>query len=89
MIYPYTLKIKEPDLINMYLRLKQDRVAEIPKNRSKKISWDLKPIRPDIFLGEDRRYKRRYIALKPNLRFDIQPLNNKNTIYKLRFDKLF
>ena len=88
-MYPFRIKIKEPELIKIYLRLEQDHIVEIPKNMSKKITWQLKPIRPDIHIGDDRRYNEKCMALKQGLKFEMTPLNKKKTSYKLKFHKVF
>jgi len=87
-MYPFNLKIKEPELIKIYLRLEQDHIVKLPNNISQRISWQLKPIRHDVFLGSDRKYNDKYLALKPNLRFEMIPLNDKKSSYKLNFKKL-
>ena len=91
-MYPFIIKISEhdPELLNVYKRLHQDKITHIPNRKiSNKITWQLKPIRPDIFMGHDCRYKESYIALKPNLSFTMTPKNEKKTVFELIFKKLF
>lgn len=84
-MYPFHIKIKEPEFIKIYLRLEQDHIVKLPNNISQRISWQLKPIRHDVFLGRDRKYNDKYLALKPGLKFKMVPLNSKKTSYKLKF----
>ena len=89
-MYPFKIKIKDPELIKIYQRLKQNKVAHISnKNNSRKITWQLKPIRPDIFLGRDSRYEDTYLALKPGITLEMMPLNKEKTVFDLMFEKLF
>ena len=89
MTYPFIKKIKDPALINMYKRLQQDKFTDVPKGMSKQITWQLKPIRPDVPLLEDKRYNKKYIGIMGNIKIDVVPLNDQKSIYKIRFDKLF
>jgi len=84
-MYPFVIKITEPNLIKIYQRLEQDRIVQLPKYTSKKITWQLKPIRPNIVLASDKRYNERWLSLKPDLKLEMTPLNNKKTAYKVKF----
>lgn len=86
-MYPFQLKIKEPELIKIYLRLEQDRMVQIPKHVStQKITWQIKPIRKNmIFPPPDQKTNERWLSLKPGFKFEMMPLNDKKTVYKLKF----
>jgi len=72
-MYPYKIKVFEPNIVKILEQLEQQRLVPIlDKKTSKEITWKLKPIRPDIFLGPDTRYKQTYIGLKPFLKMETQ-----------------
>jgi hypothetical protein len=89
-MYPFKIRIKDPELIEVYKRLEHDRIVEISNSSlSRQIGWDLKPIRKDIFIGLDSRYKNPHIALKPRVTLEMIPLNEEKTVFNLMFKKLF
>ena len=88
-MYPFQIKIKEPEMIKIFLRLERDRIVEVPKYMSRRLSGKIKPIRTDIVVSKDRRYNEKWMALKPDLSFEMKPLNNKKSVYKLKFHKMF
>ena len=96
-MYPFRIRIsigKEPEIVKIYQRLHQNqgRLIHIPNNSktlSTKITHQLKPIRPDVFLGRDSRYKDSYIGLKPGVSLEMIPINKDKTVFDLMFKKLF
>ena len=84
---------KDPDLIPIFLRLKRNngRPTVIPnRGISNKITWMFKPIRKDMVINPDTRYNLdQYLALKPDVEFDMIPVNNEKTVWDLIFKKLF
>lgn len=89
-MYPYKIRIfqNEPQFLNILKQLEQDRVAPVPfRGLSTKITHKLKPIRPDIFLGPDSRYRDTYVALKPQLTLELKPIGKNG--YEAIFKKLF
>lgn len=77
-IYPFKIRIRDPELANTFKILCQKRVVKIPDmSTASKVRAKIKPIRRDIFWGTDRRYYRNFIALPPNLSMDFE-LNGKN-----------
>jgi|GEM_PF-4090009 len=84
-MFPFIIKITEPDIIQIFKRLEQDRIAQLPKYTTKKLSWKLKPIRSSIILADNYRYNEKWMALKPDLKLEMTPLNDKKTAYKVKF----
>ena len=76
--YPFKIKTFDPLEINIFQRLEQQRLADLPSDRttSMKLTWKLKPIRPDIFIGRDSRYHNSIIGLKPFLNIETQHNGN-------------
>ncbi|GAG93171.1 unnamed protein product [marine sediment metagenome] len=67
-LYPFKIRIKEPDLIPLYKLLSERRAVRIPdKQTSIKIGCKLSPIRQDVFLGPDSKYRRSFLSLPPEL----------------------
>jgi len=72
-MYPYKIRITEPNLEKLLDRLAKDRTVTIKKDKSdiRKISWKIKPIRDDIFIGFDMRTYDSNISLKnPQIRIE-------------------
>lgn len=73
-MYPFKIRVFDPELISILTRLEQQRLVEIPnRSISVKLTWNLKPIRPDLFLGQDSRYKNTCLGLKPFLIMETSP----------------
>jgi len=67
-LYPFKVRIKDPEMCKVFLIVNQRRSSKIPSNSvALKIGKKIKPIRKDIYLGQDRRYNRSFIALPPEL----------------------
>jgi len=65
-MYPYRIRITEPDLEKILDRLAKDRTVTICDNKTylKKLSYKVKPIRKDIFIGFDTKTYDSNISLK-------------------------
>jgi hypothetical protein len=65
-MYPYRIRIKEPNLEKILDRLAKDRTVTIKGDKAglKKISYKIKPIRDDIFIGWDGKTYDSNISLK-------------------------
>ena len=88
-MYPFKIKISDSDIINVFKRLEHDKIVYIPNRQlGTKITWKIKPIRPDIFLGRDSRYNDTYIALKPNMDIKVIPCKNSEKVFDIIFKKL-
>jgi len=68
-LYPFKIRVREPELIKVYKLLSTRRAVKIPDQpTSVKLSRKLSPIRQDIFIGPDTKYKyKSYISLPPEL----------------------
>ena len=65
-----------------------DRVVQLnDKNLGKRITWNIKTIRPDLFIGRDNRYNESFVALKPSITLELKPLGG-NT-FEAIFKKMF
>jgi len=89
-LYPYKIRIREIEKLNVYKRLAKDRTVTVQRNGNlfKSIGWDLKPIRRDIFIGGDSRFYENNISLKiPEMKVEILPAygkrKGKDIIFKL------
>jgi hypothetical protein len=82
-MYPFRIRITEPNLERMMDRLTKDRTVTIKSDKSdvRKLSWKLKPIRTDIFIGFDTRTYDSNISLKnPEIRIEKK---GKDFIFKI------
>ena len=88
-MYPFRILIFDNDPMFKYLqRLEQDRIVEIPEQKiSKRITWELKPIRPDLHFGQDKTYRNNRLALLPNLVLKLERKGQHK--YYATFKKLF
>ena len=72
-MYPYRIRITEPNLEKIMDRLTKDRTVTVHSEKSyiRKLSWKMKPIRRDIFIGFDTRTYDSNISLKnPEIRIE-------------------
>jgi len=89
-LYPFKIKINDSEVIDVLKRLEHDGIVYIPSHSlGTKLTWKLKPIRPDIFMGQDSRYKDTYIALKPHMKIKITPCKKSDKVFDIIFKKLF
>jgi hypothetical protein len=73
-LYPFRVRVSEPALINVYKVVHERRATKImDKNISKKIGHDIKPIRKDILLGPDSKFKNGIFGLAPELDMELIP----------------
>jgi len=82
-MYPYRIRINDPDLERIMNRLAKDRTVTINSNKIyvRKLSWKLKPIRRDIFIGFDTRTCDSNISLKnPEIKIEKK---GKDFIFKI------
>ena len=76
-LYPYRVRINDPQLAQVLLMVNKRRIAKIPTIKtSQRAGQKLKPIRKDIIIGNDRRYNKNFIALPPELDLDFIPKGN-------------
>lgn len=86
-LYPFKVRIKDPELARVLIMVNERRVAKIPNIQiSQKVGQKLKPIRRDIIIGNDRRYNKNFIALPPELNLDFIP---KGKAYDFIFRNIF
>jgi len=72
-VFPFKIRVKDPELNMVFQRLAKDRAASIKDRRiAIRIGCKLKPIRRNIWLGSDRKYDRTFIALPPGLELETQ-----------------
>ena len=68
MLFPYRIRIVDPGMMQVLRILQKNRVAAIRNgNISKRLGHKLKPIRPEIYFGMDKKYKRSFVALSHNI----------------------
>ena len=71
--YPFHVRIYDPDLCNVLKIMSKKRVVKIPeKDIARRISRKLKPIREDIYIGNDRGYGRSFIGISPDIDIDFE-----------------
>jgi hypothetical protein len=87
-MYPYRIRIFDPELIKIFERLSESRIVEIPRDRSisTQITWKIRPIRHDLFIGDDKRGNKKFFALSPQM--TLLTKKNKKGL-DLEFRKLF
>lgn len=81
-IYPFTVRAKDPTMENLLNILKKDRTVTVSTNKFwiKKLSYKIKPIRKDIFIGFDRKTYDSNISIKnPFIKID---KNGKDFIFR-------
>jgi len=70
-IYPFKVRINDPDLAGVLKMVSTRRSAIIPNIKTaQRAGIKLKPIRRDVFIGSDNRYYKSVIALNP--KFDLE-----------------
>jgi hypothetical protein len=72
-MYPFRIRIVDPELERIMNRLAKDRTVTMHSDKSyiRKLSWKVKPIRKDIFIGFDTRTYDSNISLKnPQIRIE-------------------
>jgi len=89
-LYPFKVRITDPDLIKPFLQLSHRRAIKITdKNTLKKIGWKVQPIRHDIIIGPDHKFFRSGVSLTPEIDLEYkQPYGNKKC-YDFIFKKIF
>ena len=83
MLYPYRIRVYDIRTEKTLDRLMHDRTATIEgdKNFMKKLGHQIRPIRKDIFIGYDLKYRQSNISLKnPFLKMEKK---NKDYIFKM------
>ena len=76
--YPFRLKVNNPEVQKILIRLEKDRVCNIDKNISKSLGWKIKPIRRDVRITRDLSFDNTtYIHLEPFIK--IKKSKKKNT----------
>ena len=82
--YPFKIRVKNPEIEKVLIRLEKDRVCNIDKNLSKILGWKLKPIRTDVRITRDLSFDNTtFIHLQPFVK--VTKSQKKNTYI---FDKL-
>jgi hypothetical protein len=82
-MYPYKIRIKEPDLEKLMDRLTKDRTLTVgcDKNNIRKLGHKFKPIRQDIFIGFDSKtYNSNISLINPMLKIEKK---GKDFIFKM------
>lgn len=86
-MYPFKIRISDPEIGILFQRLQHNHSVKVPsKSISNKITWKLRPIRPDIVLGPDSRYRETHLSLGEGM--DLEVMRNGN-IFDIIFKKLF
>jgi len=83
-LYPFKVRIKDPQLAGILKMVNQKRAVKIPDIKTaQRAGIKLKPIRRDIFIGTDNRYYKSFIALPPEIDLDfIKKGNSYDFIFK-------
>jgi len=70
-LYPYKIRINDPDLVGVLKLVSSRRAVRIPNIKTaQRAGIKLKPIRRDIFIGTDNRYYKSFIGLPPEIDLD-------------------
>ena len=86
-LYPFRVRIKDPDLAQVLKMVSERRASSIKKpGTARKAGHKLKPIRKDIFIGHDNRYYRSFISLPPEIDLECLP---KGKAYDFIFKNTF
>ena len=86
-LYPFRVRIKDPELATVLKMVSQRRAAKIKTpSIARKAGHKLKPIRKDVFIGSDNRYYRSFISLPPELDLECIP---KGKGYDFIFKNIF
>ena len=89
-MYPYRIRIVDPELANLLKGLSKSRAVKIPNvGMAIKLGKKLKPIRKDVFIGTDNRYYKSCISLPPNLYLDFKPAYAKKKGFDFTFKPFF
>lgn len=89
-MYPFRVRITDPDLEKYFKILKVNRSVFVDnKSDITKLGHKLRPIRKDIFIGPDRSFTRSCVALPPDLDFDIKPAYGNKKGFDIIFKSLF
>ena len=71
-IYPFRVRINDPELAQVLIMVNKRRATKIPNpGTARRAGLKLKPIRKDVFIGCDNRHYKSFIALPPELDLDI------------------
>jgi hypothetical protein len=82
-MYPYRVRISEPNLEKLLDRLAKDRTVTVCDDKSaiKKLSYKIKPMRKDFFVGFDMKTYDSNISIKnPQIRIEKK---GKDFIFKI------
>ena len=86
-LYPFRIRVTDPELANVLIMVNNRRAAKIPKpGLARMAGQKLKPIRKDIFIGCDNRHYKSFIALPPELDLEFIP---KGKGYDFIFKNIF
>lgn len=88
MLFPYKIRISDPEMVRIFQVLKQKRAATVPKpHLSRMLGYKLKPIRKEFFIASEEKYKRSFIALSPNIKdVKIKPIGKLNKYFDITFN---
>ena len=90
MLYPYRIRIREQEIINLLQKLAKYRTVPIPnKEIAMKLGKKISPIRSDVFLVPDTKFYRSYIGLMPHIKLEYKPAYGKRKGYDFFFKSLF
>ena len=83
MSFPFKVRFNDPELEKLIKGLQKDRCVIIKnKNLAKRMGWKIRPIRQDIYLGHDRKYRdKTFMALPPGVK--IEKGKHNNYIFKM------
>jgi hypothetical protein len=85
--YPYHIRIKEPNLIDILEKVAKNKTLTIKTNGNlfRTLGIKLKPVRKDaIFMGIDRRYYESNISLKDPFQIESKPFKKgREFIFKI------
>ena len=87
MVFPYRIRIKDPEMIRVLKILQQKRAVNVNDgNLTRRIGKKVSPIRKEIYIGIDKRYKRSFVALSPNIKtIEIKPVKGFKTLSDVVF----
>jgi len=86
-MYPFKITINDPELGLILQRLQHNHSVRIPSRAvSNKLTWKLRPIRPDIVLGPDSRYRETHLSLSEGMDIEVFKKGNR---FDIIFKKLF
>jgi len=89
-MYPYRIRIVDPELANLLKALSKSRAVQIPNiSLAIKAGKKLKNIRKDVFIGTDNRHYKSCISLPPDLSLDFKPAYGKKKGYDFTFKPFF